>query len=461
MQTPSRSIGAETWVERLMNKGYVLSEDLPGKGMSRLLRRHPELWGRVKIFDSSRSTHGDIDFSYFDYFGKSIRAYFLEEKKQEFVTYLVSEFLKHNNMLPEADIRRSFTHMLHDYGLCWEGCTTHNGAPIRPQRQNGQIQYIYWKPRSDEISEVQEMNTQQTVLFLADAASISPKPEIILIGADPLGRDDTALLLAKAEALGLKMGVEGVSLQYAHEKLELLNMLKSIGLIADQPHTFDDPTFISMRNAVQTSAIIPTTRILNFNIEELLSIFQRIKGLGLRSWRLCFPEAGKDMMTPEEYETLLNILYDFSIAGVSISVCNAPFITRVAELRKRSGRYWQNADYMDFVSRFINHISKDAPSEPAISSLDGKAVYVDSDGSVYPDQLIDIRLGDVKEKTISSIYEDSSLLSDFRNSKFKGLCGICRYRLVCGGSRERAYLELGDPLASDPACLDSSKYLYL
>ncbi|MEM3684436.1 MAG: hypothetical protein QXX17_02900 [Conexivisphaerales archaeon] len=459
MESPSRSYGSGSWVDDLLSKGFLLSDELPVRGMSRLLRNHPELWGRVKIFDSSRSTHGDIDFSHFDYFGRSIRAYFLEERKEEFVTFLVSEFLKHNNMLPDADIRRSFTHMLHDYGLCWEGCTTHNGAPIRPQKQSSLIRYVYWKTKNDGTSTSSDMDTQQAILFLSDVAALSPKPEVVMIGTDPLGRDDTALLLTRAKALGIKTGVEGVSLEYAYSKLELLNDLSSLGIIIDKPDAFDDNYFSSIKSAIATSSIIPTTRVFNLNIEEMLSIFQRISSLGMKTWRVCFSEAGNDMMTPEEYETMLNMLYDFSTTGISVSVCRAPFVARVAETRRKSGRYWQAEDYMYFVSRFSSLIANDVSAEPSIISLDGNSVYVDSDGSVYPDQLIDIRLGDVREKTLSSIYEESSLLSDFQNSRFKGLCGICRYRLVCGGSRERAYLELGDPLASDPACLNSSKYL--
>jgi radical SAM protein with 4Fe4S-binding SPASM domain len=35
---------------------------------------------------------------------------------------------------------------------------------------------------------------------------------------------------------------------------------------------------------------------------------------------------------------------------------------------------------------------------------------------------------------------------------FKGKCGYCEYRALCGGSRARAFAATGDPLASDPFC---------
>ena len=39
-----------------------------------------------------------------------------------------------------------------------------------------------------------------------------------------------------------------------------------------------------------------------------------------------------------------------------------------------------------------------------------------------------------------------------RPGRFKGKCGICEYRQICGGSRARAYALTGDPLESEPDC---------
>jgi radical SAM protein with 4Fe4S-binding SPASM domain len=37
-------------------------------------------------------------------------------------------------------------------------------------------------------------------------------------------------------------------------------------------------------------------------------------------------------------------------------------------------------------------------------------------------------------------------------NQFKGKCGRCEYRVICGGSRARAFAYTGDPLESDPFC---------
>jgi len=446
---------SDLWLNDLISRGFAYSEELPGRSLSRILRRHPELWGRVKIFDSSRSTHGDIDYSHFDYFGRGIRAYFLEERKEDFVNSLVSEFLKHNNMSPDPDIRRSFTHMLHDYGLCWEGCTTHNGPPIRPQKKLSDC--IYWKFKSDQG--YTEMTSEEAVLFLADLASLSPKPKVYIVGSNPLGRSDAEIILKRANHLGLEVSLERVQAKYTIEHLSLLKHLHSVGIVVED---YDEAEYISSLSAdgkFDSTSVIPVTELFNYNLESLLSMFSELKRSGFKDWKICFPYGSNNTIMPEEYESILNLLYDFSIYGMKIRICGAPFIYRVSEMRKSKGNYWNEKTYLEARNELMKIVKESTTFEPSLYPEDNRTLFVDSDGSVYPDLLVDISLGNVKEIPLSGIYSRNELLADIRNSRFKGLCGICRYRLGCGGNRSRSYLIFGDPLASDPACLNSSKYI--
>jgi|GEM_PF-1124796 MoaA/NifB/PqqE/SkfB family radical SAM enzyme len=446
---------SEAWLDNLFSKGFAYSEELPSRSLSRLLRKHPELWGRVKIFDSSRSTHGDIDYSHFDYFGRSIRAYFLEDRKEDFVSSIVSEFLKHNNMSPDPDIRRSFTHMLHDYGLCWEGCTTHNGPPIRPQRKANANDIVYWRVKSDEEDHREDMSTEQVILFIADIASLSPRPDIHLTGRDPLGRSDIELILMRANSLGLNISLEMADITYLTEHIPLLKYLSSVGV--DMNSNVEELS--SLKDKLSYANIIPVMQVIDYNLHSLLRSFTALKKAGFKEWRICFPYGNMDLIEPEEYESILNLLYDFSTYEMKIRICGAPFIFRVAETRKSKGSYWNDDDYLKARAELARIMNSSSTSEPSLYSENNRSLFVDSDGSVYPEQFIDIVVGDVKNMQLSQIYTGSSLLEDIRNSRLKGLCGICRYRLGCGGNRSRSYMILGDPLASDPACLNSSKYI--
>jgi len=87
-----------------------------------------------------------------------------------------------------------------------------------------------------------------------------------------------------------------------------------------------------------------------------------------------------------------------------------------------------------------------------------KISSVDDCGHVHPDQFWwHYSLGNIKEKTFSLIWSDSSqpLLLGLRDRKrlLKGRCSECRYVSICNGNlRVRAESVHGDIWASDPAC---------
>ena len=72
---------------------------------------------------------------------------------------------------------------------------------------------------------------------------------------------------------------------------------------------------------------------------------------------------------------------------------------------------------------------------------------------VLPCVRLRIPIGNLKNQSLEDIWLNSGVLKELRNrSGFKGKCGICYYRNVCGGCRADAYAETGDYLESDPLC---------
>ena len=75
-------------------------------------------------------------------------------------------------------------------------------------------------------------------------------------------------------------------------------------------------------------------------------------------------------------------------------------------------------------------------------------------GDVYPCPFLQIKVGNIREQSLSDMWYGSELFKTFRNrSMLKGKCGECEYRETCGGCRGRAYAYNGDYLAEDPVCL--------
>jgi len=80
-------------------------------------------------------------------------------------------------------------------------------------------------------------------------------------------------------------------------------------------------------------------------------------------------------------------------------------------------------------------------------------IVVRANGEVNPCMLLQVNLGNVRERSITQIWQGSEILGQLRTRELlKGKCGECRYRMECAGCRGRAYERTGDMLASDLGC---------
>jgi radical SAM protein with 4Fe4S-binding SPASM domain len=78
---------------------------------------------------------------------------------------------------------------------------------------------------------------------------------------------------------------------------------------------------------------------------------------------------------------------------------------------------------------------------------------IKSNGEVNPCMLLQVNLGNIREQSIISIWENSPILAQLRQrDMLKGECGVCNYKLTCSGCRGRAYEETGDIMVTDPGC---------
>lgn len=95
------------------------------------------------------------------------------------------------------------------------------------------------------------------------------------------------------------------------------------------------------------------------------------------------------------------------------------------------------------------------PSMFRVGINDGKGVmFIGHSGRVYPSGFLPLPCGIAPADSVVDIYQRHPLFRGLRNPDgFKGKCGVCEYRQVCGGSRARAHAVTGDPFESEPDCL--------
>ncbi len=77
--------------------------------------------------------------------------------------------------------------------------------------------------------------------------------------------------------------------------------------------------------------------------------------------------------------------------------------------------------------------------------------YISPIGDVQPCPYLGLKLGNVREKTLSDILKEP-LFEKLRSRELSGRCGSCSYRDICGGCRARAYELTGNVLSEDPEC---------
>ncbi|MEM4485467.1 MAG: hypothetical protein QXE13_06485, partial [Sulfolobales archaeon] len=142
----------------------------------------------------------------------------------------------------------------------------------------------------------------------------------------------------------------------------------------------------------------------------------------------------------------------------------APFFRRVAIIRRAVERGLEPPDrfpkpgdlYRKLLADLMEILGENAFGKPALEitpTRDGSGViFISYSGEVYPSGFTPYPIGSVRRESIVEIYRKNPVLKTIKSAGFRGRCGVCEFRYICGGSRARAYASTGDPLESDPLC---------
>lgn len=305
-----------------------------------------------------------------------------------------------------------------------------------------------------------------------------PYPVIVFTGGDPLMRNDLFELMKHAKELGVKFALSpAVTNLLTYNTMVKIRDLGatsiSISLDGAVKETHDnirsidgtfDATVKSIKNAINAGLNIQVnTTVMKSNVNELPRIFNLIESLGVKTWEVFFlikigRGAELQEISPSEYESVCNFLYDASKYGVVIRTVEAPFERRVVSMRVKQGSYWRDPLYDHLHSELINLEGEpkyDSTISP-VGTLDGDGIiFVGNDGTISPGGFLPVKLGNVREDNIVDIYRNNAIMKSIRAREFFGYCGKCEFKWQCGGSRARTYYSEHNILASDPACFYS------
>lgn len=314
------------------------------------------------------------------------------------------------------------------------------------------------KKRSPE-----ELTTQEAKRFLKQAASFS-KPIIVFSGGEALLREDICELIRYTNQLGLAGALATnaslISLDTAMRLKENKTALAAVSIYGWNAQSHDnfcgapgafEKTLAGINNLKKAGIPLQiNTTITKKNLAELEAMGNFALKQGAIAYHVFFlvpVGRGKslegDEISAREYEDAFNRLYDFqSHLPIRVKATCAPHYYRV--LRQRLAKEKKR---LPSASGNFSAMTK--------GCLAGQGVcFVSYKGEVFGCGYLPVKAGDLRKQDFKSIWFESKLFQDLRDSsKLKGRCGICEFKLVCGGCRARAYAASGDFQEEEPCCI--------
>lgn len=309
-------------------------------------------------------------------------------------------------------------------------------------------------------------------------------PVLVFTGGDPLMREDVFDIAKYAVEKGVRVSMTPSATPNVTK--EAIEKAKEVGL-SRWAFSIDGPTAevhdhfrgtagsfdLTMERIKYLHELeIPiqiNTVISRYNINYLDEMAKMVEDLGCVLWSVFFlVPTGRgqesDMISPVEHERVFRWLYDLSKrVSFDIKTTAAQHYRRVVIQQKmREAKDQTNEiNYLSTLTEQGLTGSIDGLGRAPKGVNDGNGfVFVSHIGDVYPSGLLPVKAGNVREQPLTEIYRESPVFKSLRNPDlFKGKCGVCEFRHVCGGSRSRAYAMTGDYLESEPFCVYIPKAL--
>jgi radical SAM protein with 4Fe4S-binding SPASM domain len=340
-----------------------------------------------------------------------------------------------------------------------------SGFSLRPLQVTWEMtRACEWKPARARASARREQCDLPTAeaFHLIDEIAAMHVPLLALTGGDPLLRHDLLPIVQYASHRSVRTSLTALPTPLLTR--EVIQELKDAGLMrmalwlhgstallhdafwgvaGSYRCTLDA---ISWCHEAQLPIQVNTT-IAQRNLHDLDPMIELLTRLDVVLWNVFFlvpasREQADELLSAEEHEEVFAKLYAASKrVHFQIKTTEGQHYQRYLlqqRARESHGRMTE-ADAITCAPKGVN---------------DGKGfVFVNHAGQVYPSRFLPLCAGDITSESLSDVYCDSELFISLRDSsKLKGKCRRCAARAVCGGSRARAYVMTGDPLAEDPCC---------
>ncbi|HLI63805.1 MAG TPA: radical SAM protein [Terriglobales bacterium] len=366
------------------------------------------------------------------------------------------------------------------------------------------LRCIHCRATATELMSPADLSTAKALDIIDQIAGFA-NPILVLSGGEPLYRQDIFQLAEYATGRGLRVALATNGTLVTKDIAEKIKSsgIKRVSISLDGADAVTHDTFrgipgafeaaiYGMKNLQQLGVSVQiNTTIARHNAHQLPDVLELARRLGadaLHTFLLVPVGCGVDiaaeqMVSPEEYERMLNWFYDQSLAGdIELKATCAPHYFRVVRQRRAAERMAAreaapaNPNEIGPTEmtmpgstgialkpgggRPVGHTGHPGAHSADMSAmtkgcLAGTGVcFISHQGEIFPCGYLPALAGDLRKQSFAEIWNGSVVFNQLRDDdKLKGKCGCCEFRHICMGCRARAYAATGDFMAEEPYCV--------
>jgi radical SAM protein with 4Fe4S-binding SPASM domain len=356
----------------------------------------------------------------------------------------------------------------------------------------------------------QDLSTQES-FELVDQIAAMGRSIFVLSGGEPLFRPDIFDIARRAANAGLVVAL-ATNGTLIDETVALRIKEAGIRRVSISFDGADAPTHDIFRGSGAFDKAIAgmhhlrdidvpyqiNTTVAKHNVDQMPETLALAKSIGAVALHLfllvpvgCGVEIADDQqITPDEYEEVLNWMYDAEMeGGIELKATCAPHYFRIVRQRqveeRRNGVFRERPNSMHRqrnagARQQEGDLEKSSAQEPArhpggnghtqksgghpggSSAMSAMTkgclagtgvVFVSHRGEIFPCGYLPVEAGNIRQQPFDDIWQGSTLFAELRDPDLLGgKCGICEFKRICSGCRARSYGMTNDYLGEEPFC---------
>jgi radical SAM protein with 4Fe4S-binding SPASM domain len=335
-------------------------------------------------------------------------------------------------------------------------------------------------PSPDELSLPDAMGVIDTIAEYG-------RPILVFTGGEPLLCKNLFVLAQHAQSHGLTIALATNGTLVTRQAARIASAgFRRVSISLDGPDAGTHDRFRRVDGAFDRAvdgflhlkalgvSLQVNTTVTVHNRERLDDIYELVRTLGADAWHLfllvpvgCGLELTPTaQLTPREYEQVLYWIDELAEreaqqGRMEVRATCAPHAQRVRLQRLAvAGGQVEAKVKVERAGKKLDLLFPQPQPEPQPVSqtrrgcLAGSGIcFISHKGEVFPCGYLPVQAGDIRRQSFAEIWNKAPIFADLREpDRLMGKCGVCEYRVVCGGCRARAFGQSGHPLHEEPFC---------